>query len=83
MMLFYLKVTYFMKVIWKPKKGPTLECSLSIGVFFLKYFIFLGERERDSKRVQAGGTAEGEGEADSPLSRAPDGVPSQDPGIMT
>ena len=51
--------------------------------FFKKYFINLFERERESTRHEGWG-AEGEGEADCPLSREPKaGVGSQGPGIMT
>ena len=46
--------------------------------FFLGFYFFIWQR----KRAQAGGGAEGEGEAGSPLSRELDvGAPSQDPGI--
>ena len=37
---------------------------------YLRFYIYLTERE--SERAQAGGAAEGEGEAGSPLSREPD-----------
>ena len=41
--------------------------------FFKRFlFIYLRERETASERAQAGGAAEGEGEAGFPLSREPD-----------
>ena len=43
-----------------------------ITIFFKKYFIHLFDGERGSERAQAGGVAQGEGEAGSPLSRDPD-----------
>ena len=36
---------------------------------FLTFYLF--DKEREKERVYAGGMAEGEGEADSPLSREP------------
>jgi len=48
------------------------------------YFIFFKDDLFDTERAQAGGAAEGEGEAGSLLSREPDaGLGSEDPGIMT
>jgi len=61
---------------------PHLVNYLLFPSFFLKDFIYLFDRERES--AQAGGEAEAEGEADSPLSKEPRvGGPCQDPGIMT
>ena len=45
------------------------------GFLFLKRF--------ESESTSWGRGAKGEGEADSLLSRKPDGAPSQDPGSMT
>ena len=48
-------------------------------VSFLRFYIFIWEREHEQ-----GGGAEGEGQADTPLSRELDGgAPSQDSGNMT
>jgi len=56
----------------KPYTGlKKKHCKVQIKLFFLKMlFIHLRERERD--RAEAGREAEGEREADSPLSREPD-----------
>ena len=46
---------------------------LSITPSFKDVFIYSFERARVLVRAQAGEGSEGEGEADSPLSRVPDG----------
>ena len=51
-------------------------------IYLKKDFTYLYDRERESMSREGG--AEGDGEADAPLSREPDaGTRSQDPGIMT
>ena len=57
-----------------------LHCSC---VFFVKYFIYLFDRER--KRAQAGGvTGRGKGRSRLPAEKeAQNRAGSQDPGIMT
>ena len=60
-----------------------LQSSVSYLEFILFFFKILFICER--KSTQAGGVAEGKGEADSPQSGEPGSgfFPSQDPGIMT
>ena len=47
------------------------KCALSnsTALFFFEDFIYLFDTERERENIQAGGAAEGEGEAGSPLSR--------------
>jgi len=48
-------------------------CTFPRSFFFFKIlFIHLTQKERERQRIQARGVAEGEGEADSLLSREPD-----------
>jgi len=50
--------------------------------FFLRFFIYIFDREKETARegTQAGGVEEGEGEAGFPLSREPDSVWGSIPG---
>jgi len=41
--------------------------------YFLRFYLFICQRERE--RAQAGGAAQGEGEAGPPVSRDPDAGP--------
>ena len=54
-------------VIWESPYSKTFL--FFILKVLLKDFIYLFDRESEREKAQVGGVAEGEGEADSPLSR--------------
>ena len=75
-------------VLWKKTswKGPKMKSWRNFFRFKI-LFIYLREGESPSGGNPCwrglGGAREREGQADSPLSREPNGAASQDPGIMT